>query len=200
MGTDMAGMDTPGIRTRECRHAQESAADSSGSDSGFHRCGISQRRSDTIRTPFLMQKTSYNIADTAAFAREFLAGLSPRLRSGQATIVGLYGDLGSGKTSFVQQIAQALGVTGSVQSPTFVLIKNYKIKNYKNFTTLVHIDAYRLENGADLEKLGWRDLAANPANLILIEWADRVADILPTDARKIYFEYKDDTTRKIALQ
>ena len=70
---------------------------------------------------------SHSIADTAKFAQEFLAGLFPCADS--STVVGLYGDLGSGKTAFVQQIAKALGARGSVQSPTFVIMKKYALKN-----------------------------------------------------------------------
>ncbi|MDP3661722.1 MAG: tRNA (adenosine(37)-N6)-threonylcarbamoyltransferase complex ATPase subunit type 1 TsaE [bacterium] len=140
---------------------------------------------------------SKSISNTAQFAQEFLAGLCSRTDA--ATIVGLYGDLGSGKTSFVQQVAKILGVHGSVQSPTFVIIKNYKLK-IKNFDTLVHIDAYRLDSGADLKKLGWDALAGDPTNLIFIEWAERAADILPLDHARLHFEFVDDTTRKITLE
>ncbi|TSC84517.1 MAG: hypothetical protein G01um101417_182 [Parcubacteria group bacterium Gr01-1014_17] len=147
----------------------------------------------------MKETISKSIDDTAQFAQEFLVGLSPRLSLGQATVVGLYGDLGSGKTSFVQQVAKILGVHGSVQSPTFVIIKNYKLK-IKNFDTLVHIDAYRLDNGEDLKKLGWDALVGDSKNLILIEWADRVSDILLPAHAKLYFEFVDDTTRKIALE
>lgn len=152
---------------------------------------------------------STSIADTAAFAREFLAGLT--LRTDGATIIGLYGDLGSGKTTFVQQVAKILGISSSVQSPTFVIIKKYPIQNPPSFPPLlkgghrgdfflVHIDAYRLDSGTDLQKLGWDVLASDPANLILIEWADRVADILPHDHLKLRFKFVNDTTRKIALE
>lgn len=173
---------------------------------------------------------SKSIADTAQFALEFLAGLSPHAHG--ATMVGLYGDLGSGKTTFVQQVSKTLGIHGSVQSPTFVIMKRYKITSPQPpfpassagrkggvpdnssleggvrlrrtedvfFKNLIHIDAYRLDTGADLQKLGWDSLISNPQNLILIEWADRVADILPPDHLKLHFEFVNDTTRKIALE
>lgn len=152
---------------------------------------------------------STSIADTTAFAREFLAELSPR--AGAATVVGLYGDLGSGKTTFVQCIAKILGVQGSVQSPTFVLMKKYPVQNppslpplikggHRGDFFLVHIDAYRLDSGADLQKLGWDALVQDPQNLVFIEWAERVADILPPNHFKLRFEFVNDTTRKIALE
>ncbi|OHA18998.1 MAG: hypothetical protein A3C08_03760 [Candidatus Taylorbacteria bacterium RIFCSPHIGHO2_02_FULL_47_18] len=150
---------------------------------------------------------SHSIADTAKFAQEFLAGLFPCADS--STVVGLYGDLGSGKTAFVQQIAKALGARGSVQSPTFVIMKKYALKNppslppllkggYRGDLQLVHIDAYRLDSATDLKKLGWDALSSDHSNLIFIEWADRVADILPLDHIKLRFEFVDDTTRKIS--
>ncbi|KKU59151.1 MAG: YjeE family ATPase [Parcubacteria group bacterium GW2011_GWA2_47_12] len=138
--------------------------------------------------------TSHSITDTAKFAREFLSWIS--YRADAATIVGLYGDLGSGKTSFVQQIAKILGIRGSVQSPTFIIFRRYTLHDSR-YTNLIHIDAYRLDSGADLKKLGWDALASDPQNLIFIEWADRVMGILPHDHTQLHFEFVNDTTRKI---
>ena len=67
------------------------------------------------------------------------------------------------------------------------------------FKNLIHIDAYRLNNADELRNLGFADLLADPENLILIEWADKVADILPKDHIKLRFEFIDDTTRKISF-
>lgn len=152
---------------------------------------------------------SESITDTTEFSREFITGLA--LRADGATVIGLYGDLGSGKTTFVQQVAKILGVRGSVQSPTFVIMKKYAIQNppsfpplvkggYRGDFFLVHIDAYRLDNGEDLRKLGFEKMRADPANLIFIEWAERVADILLPDHIKLRFEFVDALTRKIALE
>lgn len=118
-------------------------------------------------------------------------------RSG-ATVVGLVGNLGAGKTTFVQCVAEAFGVKEQITSPTFVIMKFYKI-SYSRFDTLIHIDAYRLKGGDELRKLGIDNILKNPKNLILIEWADLVADVLPDDTIKMNFEFVDDQTRKITL-
>jgi len=113
-----------------------------------------------------------------------------------AVVIGLYGDLGSGKTAFVKEVAKIMGIKENVPSPTFVILKKYDIKDSK-FKNLIHIDAYRLEDGIDLEQLKWSEIMKNPDNIILIEWAERVKEVLPKNMLKIYFEFVDEETRKI---
>lgn len=96
-----------------------------------------------------------------------------------ATLVTLSGELGAGKTSFSQGVAEALGVEEAVTSPTFVLMKQYALKN-QAFAKLIHMDAYRLDGGVALVPLGFSDVLADPMNLILLEWPEKVADALPT--------------------
>ncbi len=172
-----------------------------------------------------MIKISKNLEDTKKFAREFLESISkmPRPDSHRdgATVVGLYGNLGSGKTTFAQCVAEALGVTEHVTSPTFVIMKSYKLSvstlNPKPYNLLLHIDAYRLKNGEELRKLRFEELLRDSSNLVLIEWADLVSDILPKGHAKLYFEFAspvrdregsqrdsvsngmDETTRKITF-
>lgn len=121
-----------------------------------------------------------------------------------ATIVGLFGELGAGKTSFTQGLAKALGINEIVTSPTFVLEKIYKIskKTGCGFERLVHIDAYRLDEPKDILKLGWEELASDPKNLILIEWPERVLSELPKDLIKIKFESvgSEEDKRKIEVE
>ena len=129
-------------------------------------------------------------------AEAFVRTLEPR---STATIVTLSGVLGAGKTAFAQGIAQALGVTEMVTSPTFVLEKIYQLpalsgiegENQK-FSHLIHIDAYRLKGAEELEVLGWRELIAEPGNLIVLEWPEKVADAIPSDAIRIHFEIEGD--------
>lgn len=127
-----------------------------------------------------------SIDEMRQFAESFLKSLTPRA---EATVVGLYGDLGAGKTAFVQAVAQVMGVGEHVTSPTFVLMKRYG--------RLVHIDAYRIENAEELRRLGWNELAKDPGNIIMIEWADRVEELLPPDALRLDFTHVDEKTRKI---
>ena len=144
-----------------------------------------------------MEKISRSLAETEAIARDFLTRLTVKRGTGcAATIIGLRGDLGAGKTAFTQAVARILGIKDKVQSPTFVLIRNYIIlKNH--WRKLVHIDCYRLASGADLLKLGWRELTATPTNLIFIEWPERVTELLPPETSRIYFEFINETGRKI---
>ena len=143
-----------------------------------------------------MEILSKSIEDTKRFAQDFLAKLP--VDNKQATVVGLYGNLGSGKTTFTQCVAEILGVKECTTSPTFVILKTYTLTS-DSYTLLHHIDAYRLKSGEELRKLGFEELLRDPENLILIEWADLVADILPKDHIKLYFEFVDDLTRKISF-
>ncbi len=95
-----------------------------------------------------------------------------------ATVVALRGDLGAGKTTFVQALARELGVAEIVQSPTYVLMKSYPI-SYAHFTKLVHIDAYRLERSEEFAALKPEQFLNDPQTLVCIEWPERVEGALP---------------------
>lgn len=155
-----------------------------------------------------------NLAETEAAAAVFIANLEAN-KSG-ATIVGLLGDLGSGKTAFTQAIARQLGVTERVTSPTFVIQKNYSLNLGENgsqgstleslkvgpsvsprWERLVHIDAYRLHRPEELAHLKWAEVVVDTGNLIIIEWADRVLSLLPAGAHKVMFHFIDKDTREI---
>lgn len=114
----------------------------------------------------------------------------------QALVVGLYGDLGAGKTTFTQAIALGLGVTEIVASPTYVIEKIYKLNN-SPFEHFIHFDAYRLEKSAELRALGWDEIIANPKNLVVIEWPEMVADIMPKEHVKVQFTHGAKDTRTI---
>jgi tRNA threonylcarbamoyladenosine biosynthesis protein TsaE len=118
--------------------------------------------------------------------------------SNKAFIIALEGNLGSGKTTFIQGLAKGLGVRENVLSPTFVIQKDFplKLKNFKNF---YHIDAYRLEYYKELLELGFIDLAKNPGNLIVIEWADKIKKILPKNILKIKFINLGKNKREITI-
>lgn len=139
---------------------------------------------------------SKTIEETTRLAGAFVRNVTPL--KNQARIVGLHGELGAGKTAFVKGAARALGISHTVASPTFVIEKIYPLRN-KKFRKLVHIDAYRLSEGSELQKLNWKEISSDPGNLILLEWPERVADILPRRFKKIHFEFVNETTRNISL-
>jgi tRNA threonylcarbamoyladenosine biosynthesis protein TsaE len=136
---------------------------------------------------------SNSLADTENIARDWLAKLKPQEE--RAVVAGFYGDLGSGKTTFTQAVGRLLGLTEPMTSPTFVIEKLYALPAGQKFKQLVHIDAYRLESGAELAKLNWAQLAADPGNLILVEWADKVADILGAH-EQLHFKFINEETRQ----
>ncbi|MBU6431653.1 MAG: tRNA (adenosine(37)-N6)-threonylcarbamoyltransferase complex ATPase subunit type 1 TsaE [Patescibacteria group bacterium] len=145
-----------------------------------------------------MKIISKNLEETEKVARNFIEKEFVR-NEGDALIVGLYGDLGSGKTTFTQAVAKCLGVKETVTSPTFVIEKIYKLNGGK-FDHLIHIDAYRLESGGELIHLGWEEIAKNPKNIIFVEWPERVAEIFPKDIKKIFFTFVDKNARIIEIK
>jgi tRNA threonylcarbamoyladenosine biosynthesis protein TsaE len=140
---------------------------------------------------------SKSLDETQKLAKEWLDSLS--LKNDEAIVVGLYGNLGAGKTTLTQLIAKELGIIESVTSPTFVIEKIYNT-NHKHFARLIHIDAYRLKSGRELEVLNFEELVENSNNLIIIEWPENVKEILPENHLKIFCEFVDEKTRKFEVQ
>lgn len=144
-----------------------------------------------------MKIISKSLKETEEVAREFVEKVSMNY-SDNALLVGLYGDLGSGKTTFTQNIAKILGITEDITSPTFVIEKMYDI-NHREFRKLIHIDAYRLDSGKELLVLDWENIVKDPRNLILIEWPERVQDILPEHHTKVFFKFISENEREIEI-
>lgn len=133
-----------------------------------------------------MRRISKNIKDTEKVALDFLTKLKPNKNN--ATIVGLYGDLGAGKTTFTQTVGKYFGVKRKINSPTFVIMKRYDLKNHV-FESLFHIDAYRLKNEKELIILGWEEMISNSKNLIFIEWPEQVIKAMPKKHHKIHISH-----------
>ncbi len=112
-------------------------------------------------------------------------------------ILGLVGDLGAGKTALSKAIARTLSITEDITSPTFVIMKSYSIPDHPRFKTLIHMDAYRIENEDELRVLGFAELRDNPENLLLIEWPERVKDSLGKDVLEVTMTITEETTRHI---
>jgi tRNA threonylcarbamoyladenosine biosynthesis protein TsaE len=141
-----------------------------------------------------------NIQEMKVFAADFLKQLAPA--PSVATVIGLRGELGAGKTTFTQTCADLLGISGNVTSPTFVILKKYKLGEDVlggKFSFLIHIDAYRLKSGEELNAIGWQEIISDPKNLVMIEWPELVADVMPENIRYIDFKHVDETTREIKI-
>ncbi len=144
----------------------------------------------------LMKFISENLGETVEVARTFVSELKP---GDGATVVALEGDLGSGKTTFTQEVGKLFGVVDNMHSPTFVIMKIYQI-NWRGFRNLIHIDAYRLEKEEELLHLGWEEIINEPENIVFIEWPERVLGIIPSEAHRISFKFVDENTREISYE
>ena len=102
-----------------------------------------------------------------------------------SVVLALTGELGAGKTTFVQHLASQLGVTEIVTSPTFVIMKGYECAANAPFSHLVHIDAYRIEDVDEMRVLGFSDLLKQKDTIICIEWPEQIPTLIPKDAIKI---------------
>lgn len=142
-----------------------------------------------------MQKVLETLSELEAEAVRFVSELS--IPTDSATLITLSGELGAGKTTFVQAVAKTLGVGETVTSPTFVLQKIYVLPPFSSFSHLIHIDAYRLKSGKELEALGFDACMRDPHNLILLEWPEQVADALPTPTAHIRMTVASDGSRTI---
>ncbi|MHB8661008.1 MAG: tRNA (adenosine(37)-N6)-threonylcarbamoyltransferase complex ATPase subunit type 1 TsaE [Minisyncoccota bacterium] len=142
-----------------------------------------------------MKKMIRTLVEFEAEAARFASSLARR-ESG-ATLITLSGELGAGKTSFAKVIARSLGVVETVNSPTFVLEKIYLLSAGKHFKRLIHIDAYRLSKGSELEALGFDELMRDASNIVLLEWPEKVADVLPAPTVHISLTVLSDGSRTI---
>lgn len=132
-----------------------------------------------------MEVITYNTQDTEKLAKQ----IAEKLEIG--AVIALYGELGSGKTTFTRYLVSALGIPARVQSPTFVLARKYQHVN--------HLDLYRIRSVEELEDLGLNDLLHDHESISIVEWPELVQNMLPDDTISIYFETIDDTTRKITI-
>ena len=115
--------------------------------------------------------------------------LLPKESAG-ATVLALHGDLGAGKTTFTQTLARVLGVDETVVSPTFVVMKGYETE-HASYQNLIHIDAYRIESDDEMRVMHFSEMVAEPATLLCIEWAEKIADLLPVHTVHLTFSASD---------
>lgn len=132
---------------------------------------------------------THSVEETFRLGKAFAQCLSP------GDVVGLMGDLGAGKTHLVQAVALGLGVDrDDVNSPTFVLIQEYDAD-----LPVCHIDAYRLNDVDEFLELG-ADEILGADNVCLIEWADRVAEVLPQQRIEVHIDVSGESTRRFRFQ
>ena len=149
-----------------------------------------------------MKREAKNLAELRVLAEGFLTRLGELPQTGEALVVGLTGDLGAGKTAFTKCVADILGVADTITSPTFILEKIYPISENKYFgsriTKLVHIDAYRLDDGNEMRALDWGSVIKDEHALVLLEWPEQVATALPRSIITLLFAHIDEGTRSVS--
>lgn len=139
---------------------------------------------------------THNLEETKSLGENF----AKQIKNG--AIIALYGQLGSGKTTFTQGFAKGLGIKKRIISPSFVIVRTYKIKNKpqeigdKNF---YHIDLYRTESKKDIDGLGIEEILTDSENIVVIEWAEKLENLLPKKRIDINFIYIEHSKRKIII-
>lgn len=126
------------------------------------------------------------------------------------SVVLLYGDLGSGKTTFVQGLAKGLGIDRRIISPTFVIVRRYalerKSQSAKGKTTaqnakhFYHIDLYRTQTWDDLKGLGIDEVVRDQESVVAIEWPEKLGELLPGKRIEVHCAYKNETDREMQIQ
>lgn len=134
---------------------------------------------------------SVDPAETQESAAEIAAIIKPHRRG----VFALYGDLGSGKTCWVQGFSFALGIQTPVTSPTFTMINEYRNAG----VTVFHIDAYRLNGTDEALAMGMEDYLSITDGFTLIEWPERIKALLPPQTISVNFEVISENVRKITI-
>ena len=154
----------------------------------------------------LIRITTNNFQETQKLgekmAKNFLISKKDR---DNALVLALEGELGGGKTTFVQGFAKGLGIREKILSPTFVILKKFSLPTKKNnlknkILTLYHLDCYRIHRPKEILDLGFKEMLNNPQNVILIEWAEKIKKILPKNAIVLKFKFIDKNQREILLK
>ena len=128
--------------------------------------------------------------------QKIASNLAAKTKSG---IIALEGELGAGKTTFVQAFVKALGITAKIKSPTFNIIKKYKLPTKKN-TFIYHIDCYRLKDHKEAIPLGIKNIFKESDCFVLIEWPERIKKILPKKLVLVHIDHITPSKRKITIK
>jgi len=137
-----------------------------------------------------MEILSHSPKETKEFARRIAKKIKPGMT------VALYGELGSGKTTFTRFLIEALGLSSRVQSPTFVIAKQY----IGNKMVVNHIDLYRLTNSDEIEDLGLEEMFEDDSAINIIEWPELIEKLLPKDAINLIFSTEGKGVRRVHVR
>lgn len=158
-----------------------------------------------------MKKITHSEQETIELGKK----LASELKGGE--VICLYGNLGAGKTTLIKGIARGLGVKKVVTSPTFILMNIYQINSKSQvpnsnllspggrgwvrgkIQNFVHIDCYRINKAEDIENIGATEYFCNPNSIVVIEWPERILEILPKKRMEIKIEMSGENEREIEI-
>lgn len=142
---------------------------------------------------------SESLEDTKALAKILLCGwLEVNKKKNSNWLICLSGELGSGKTAFTKALAKELGIKDVVNSPTFVIMKKYESGKNRRYS-LYHFDCYRITDAREILDLGFEEILSGENNIIIVEWPEKIKEILPKKRLNIKFEVTGEKSRKIKL-
>ncbi len=128
---------------------------------------------------------------------EIAAEFAKKIPSG--SVVALYGELGAGKTVFARGFARGLGITETVSSPTFTLMQEYKVSGRSGIRWFYHLDLYRIDDSSAALVFGVDEYLSGTDSVLLIEWAERIEDILPHGAMRVKISHAGGDRRKLRI-
>jgi tRNA threonylcarbamoyladenosine biosynthesis protein TsaE len=135
-------------------------------------------------------------AETAGLGGAIAKNIKPGKK---AAVIGLSGSLGAGKTTFIQGFGQGLGIKDKILSPTFVIMNRYPLKGQK-FDNFYHFDCYQIEDEEEMKPLGFKEIIADPGNIICIEWPEKIRKLLPEGMISIDFKISGENGRRVILK
>jgi tRNA threonylcarbamoyladenosine biosynthesis protein TsaE len=144
-----------------------------------------------------MEVTTHSPEETKKLAYRVASVLKP------GKVLALYGELGAGKTTFVRYLVEALGLKSRVQSPTFVIVREYgdPTEGIEGRVRKVnHVDLYRIQVREDVAGLGLGEIFNEEGAVTVVEWPELIEDMLPENTARLRFEYVSEGVRKINVQ
>ena len=149
-----------------------------------------------------MEFLSKSVKETQKIASELAKKI---VKINKGAVIALEGELGAGKTTFIQGFAKALGIKEKIKSPTFVLMKKYPVKlrhgasKVSNQANLYHLDCYRIGDYQDLRIPELKEIFELSQDIVLVEWAERIKKVLPKKHIKIHIDHISENTRKLLI-
>ena len=142
----------------------------------------------------MQRKYNKYITNSADRTREIGEDFAKNIRSGD--FIALFGELGSGKTTFVQGLASGLGIKKRIISPTFIILRTYKLSDFNFY----HVDLYRGNFDAEsLAELGITEIIEEKKDIVTVEWSERMKDFLPSNRWEVKFENIGEDKRRITI-